>query len=278
MSIAQKMQLTFSDSDTEKEYQKHTTAHTLMFSRIAWMNTVFLASVFGFLDKEAFQEKSHIALIARIIVVLISIALSTLTFSKSFHKISPYSSSIFILTIGLFGCTLLSLSPPTEFSPYFVGIFFAFTGIFITTGLGFKACKFAMAALLIAFEITIFNIIPLPPQLVIIYNFFFSAIFIVFLFMGYYIEKISRDNFRMNSELRETISRINQLNGLLPICASCKNIRDDKGYWNQIEGYIASHSHAEFSHCLCPSCAEKLYPELNLTENSEELEDRTVQN
>jgi PAS domain S-box-containing protein len=53
-----------------------------------------------------------------------------------------------------------------------------------------------------------------------------------------------------------------RLNGMLPICASCKMIRDDNGSWNQIESYIAERSEAEFSHDICPQCARQLYPEL----------------
>jgi PAS domain S-box-containing protein len=62
-------------------------------------------------------------------------------------------------------------------------------------------------------------------------------------------------------ELQKALSDIKQLSGLLPICASCKKIRNDKGYWEQIEVYIRDHSAAEFSHGLCPECAEKLYQE-----------------
>lgn len=62
-------------------------------------------------------------------------------------------------------------------------------------------------------------------------------------------------------ELQSALSEVKTLSGLLPICASCKKIRDDGGYWNQIEEYIRMHSEAEFSHGLCPDCAEKLYPE-----------------
>jgi hypothetical protein len=54
------------------------------------------------------------------------------------------------------------------------------------------------------------------------------------------------------------------LSGLLPICASCKRIRDDQGYWRQIESYLKAHTEAEFSHGLCPGCADRLYPELKL--------------
>ena len=62
-------------------------------------------------------------------------------------------------------------------------------------------------------------------------------------------------------ELQDALSKVKQLSGLLPICASCKKIRDDQGYWNQIEEYIRNHSEADFSHGLCPPCIEKLYPD-----------------
>jgi DNA repair exonuclease SbcCD ATPase subunit len=62
-------------------------------------------------------------------------------------------------------------------------------------------------------------------------------------------------------ELRDALSKIKTLSGMLPICSSCKKIRDDKGYWNQIESYIKSHSEAEFSHSICPECAKNIYPD-----------------
>lgn len=64
--------------------------------------------------------------------------------------------------------------------------------------------------------------------------------------------------------LQEAMSKVKTLSGFLPICASCKKIRDDQGYWNQIEVYIRNHSEAEFSHGICPDCAKKLYPGINL--------------
>ncbi len=60
-------------------------------------------------------------------------------------------------------------------------------------------------------------------------------------------------------ELEGKIKEIETLSGLLPICSSCKKIRDDKGYWNQIESYIEKHSSAQFSHSICDECTEKLY-------------------
>jgi hypothetical protein len=64
------------------------------------------------------------------------------------------------------------------------------------------------------------------------------------------------------------ITEIKQLRGILPICASCKKIRNDKGEWKQIEVYIRDHSEADFSHGLCPECAKKFYQDM---ESNEEL-------
>jgi PAS domain S-box-containing protein len=62
-------------------------------------------------------------------------------------------------------------------------------------------------------------------------------------------------------KLQDALARVKILSGLLPICANCKKIRDDKGYWNQIEAYIRDHSEADFSHSICPECAKNFYPE-----------------
>ena len=67
-----------------------------------------------------------------------------------------------------------------------------------------------------------------------------------------------------NRELQHALSEVNTLQGLLPICANCKKIRDDGGYWSQIESYIEHHSRAEFSHSICPDCAKELYPDLDI--------------
>jgi hypothetical protein len=64
-----------------------------------------------------------------------------------------------------------------------------------------------------------------------------------------------------NTRLKEALAEVKTLSGLIPICSSCKKIRDDKGFWEQIESYISAHSDATFSHGICPDCARKLYPD-----------------
>jgi len=77
-----------------------------------------------------------------------------------------------------------------------------------------------------------------------------------------YVLKVEKILLHERNELQKALSEIKSLSGLLPICASCKKIRDDKGYWKQLELYIRDHSEAEFSHSICPTCAEKLYGDL----------------
>ncbi|MCD6117842.1 response regulator [bacterium] len=67
---------------------------------------------------------------------------------------------------------------------------------------------------------------------------------------------------KLINELEEALSKVKTLSGLIPICANCKKVRDDEGYWNQVEVYIQNHSEAEFTHSYCPDCLKKLYPEL----------------
>jgi len=71
-------------------------------------------------------------------------------------------------------------------------------------------------------------------------------------------------------QLQDALEKVKQLRGLLPICAFCKKIRDDNGYWNQIETYIENHSEAEFTHGMCSECARKAYPQYYNDKDQEE--------
>lgn len=73
--------------------------------------------------------------------------------------------------------------------------------------------------------------------------------------------QLEQEKEQLITELKEALARVRTLEGCLPICASCKQIRDEQGGWNQIESYIKAHSATEFSHSICPACAKRLYPE-----------------
>jgi len=76
------------------------------------------------------------------------------------------------------------------------------------------------------------------------------------------IKRAKEEREKVVLQLQDALAKVKKLSGLIPICASCKKIRDDKGYWNQIETYLLHHSEAEFSHGICPECMKKLYPDL----------------
>lgn len=77
-------------------------------------------------------------------------------------------------------------------------------------------------------------------------------------------KEIELEKQRLTQELQTALNDVKVLSGLLPICSSCKNVRDDNGYWDKIETYISRHSDADFSHGICPDCAKKLYPDIDL--------------
>ncbi len=68
------------------------------------------------------------------------------------------------------------------------------------------------------------------------------------------------DRERLIGELREALEKVRTLSGLIPICVHCKSMRDDRGYWQQVDTFVRTHSEAEFSHGICPECVEKLLP------------------
>ncbi len=83
-------------------------------------------------------------------------------------------------------------------------------------------------------------------------------------------QQVEKDKERLIQELREALENVRKLRGLLPICAYCKKIRDDQGYWNQLESYISQHADVTFTHSVCPECSKKIYAELKAFKESEQ--------
>jgi len=85
-------------------------------------------------------------------------------------------------------------------------------------------------------------------------------------------KRIEEEREKLILELKEALKNVKRLRGMLPICASCKKVRDDHGYWQQVEEYIRNHSDVEFSHGLCPDCLKAIYPEYAEEDTKEEKE------
>jgi CheY-like chemotaxis protein len=80
--------------------------------------------------------------------------------------------------------------------------------------------------------------------------------------LALYKHQMEQERAALLRQLQEALASIKTLRGLLPICAACKKIRDDQGYWNQLEAYLSQHSDIQFTHGICPDCARQRYPDL----------------
>jgi|GEM_PF-840636 len=100
----------------------------------------------------------------------------------------------------------------------------------------------------------------------------------VFLAVGVWrwLPTIAQHQKMMAENLSKAEKELDAIHDLLPICASCKKIRDDQGYWQQIEAYISEHSQATFTHGICPACEEKLYPGMRQRVEAKEARERTA--
>lgn len=96
---------------------------------------------------------------------------------------------------------------------------------------------------------------------------FLGILLVVYIFTRY-IKIHEKEQEQLIRQLQKALSEVKTLRGYLPICSSCKKIRDDRGYWNQIESYIRERSDAEFSHGICPDCADRYYPGFDLFDDS----------
>lgn len=248
--------LNFKDKNIESIYKKRIVNQTLVFSRIAWASVLVFGALFVLLDKISFGEKAGDVLIYRAAVLVFAAIVISLTFNRRVHEFLDWNAFVFINIIGLFCIYLTALGDPESFSPYILGIVMAFSGIFIQVGIGFRFSILSLISSIVCMEIAFTIIAPVSFVNFIVYNFFIPTMACIIGYVAYLVERTSRDNFVAAIKLEESIEKVRVLSGFIPICSRCKKIRDDDGYWEQIEKYIVEHSDAMFTHSLCPNCSD----------------------
>jgi two-component system, response regulator PdtaR len=87
--------------------------------------------------------------------------------------------------------------------------------------------------------------------------------------LALYKHKMEQERKNLTKKLQDALAQVRTLSGILPICSSCKKIRDDKGYWQRVEEYVSNYTDALFSHSICPDCARELYPGIDLYEDGD---------
>ena len=254
--------LRFSHRNIEEIYIDEIVDRSLLFCRISWGIVLLFDFVFAPLDQSQFGADADLVLFMRVLLGFIALLVLLATYVTRLRLYLVYSSPLFVFVVGLFCTVQTALQGQEGFTPYFNGLFFAYAGVFTTVGMGFGISLVTLLLNLVLFNLILGVLIPVSTLQLLVYNFFLPGIIVVFSYSCYLIERASRKNFVISVKLKHSMSEIRVLGGLLPICASCKKIRDDTGYWENVESYIAANSEASFSHSLCPECMQLLYPDI----------------
>ena len=265
----------------EEGFQDHFFRLSLPIFRWGFLLGILLYGIFGLLDSISMPEIKERLWAIRFFLVIPVLALGiAFSFHTSFQRYWQLTIAVLILVAAFGVFWMIVIGTPPHSYHYYVGnmlvIFFCFA---------FIRARFiwatAVALVMLAmFEITSVLLTDTPMPVLLRNNFFFIAAIIIGMVASYSTEYFARKNYflmvlldrerdklaQANRSLKQRLEEIRQaqkeikiLSGLIPICANCKKIRDDQGYWNQIESYISEHSDAVFSHALCPDCIEELY-------------------
>ncbi len=272
------------DEQLEARFLEYYFRDCLTVTRVSILVGFVFYAAFGILDALLLPEVKQTTWFIRYVVVCpLILFFFLMSFHHNYKKYWQISFVLIISSAGLGIIYMIVIAPqPVNFS-YYAGLILVF--IF---GYTFFRTRFIWASItcwgiVALYEMVACCVIKAPFSVFVNNNFFFVGANIAGMFACYSIEFSARRNFYLQELLKKekvTVAEVNQeleskiaelekasseiktLSGLLPICAKCKKIRDDKGYWSQIEIYIKEHSEAQFTHGLCPECAKELYGDL----------------
>ncbi|RLB41082.1 MAG: hypothetical protein DRH12_09005 [Deltaproteobacteria bacterium] len=275
------LRFTGKDAALEKDFLQSYFENALQLTRI----TVFLGGVFyalfGILDAILFPHLKYIAWLIRYAVVCpVVFFVFGFSYSRRYQRYWQASLLTIIAMAGVGIIIMIVVAPRPANLLYYAGLILVFMYGYTVFRTRFIMISVTCWGIVVLYEVVALWVLMVPLHILISNNFFFITANLVGMIASYSIEyyirktfyfqfllgkekeKVSGINRKLQEkvvELRQAIAQIKTLRGLLPICARCKKIRDDKGYWSQIEEYISQHSEAEFSHSICPDCARELY-------------------
>ncbi len=268
------------DSHLEPGFQKHFFRLSLPVFRWGFALGIFLFTIFGALDAVVFPNvKNELWTIRFMVLVPLMAGGILFSFCSCFERFWQPTISFLVIVCAAGILLMILIAPPPYNVTYYAGIMLVAFFYFALIRARFVWSCFTGAVMLLLFEFS-FYLQPVPFPVLISTNFFFCTSAIIGLMACYFMEYYARENYflmvqvdeertkyaelseelkRHIADLKQAKSEINMLSGLLPICANCKKIREDSGYWTQMEKYISEHSEVVFSHALCPECMESLY-------------------
>jgi len=265
-AVAHWLTLAFTRDDLEETFLREHAAKSVVQARVAAAMAVALYAGFGALDAAIIPDARPFAWLIRFGVVcpLWGLYLA-LTFWSGFPRLmQPLGAALgFVSGAGIVAMIAVAGRPGSDL--YYAGLLLV--SAFVTT---FLRLRFWVAALtcwsLTGLYAAVLALGSTAPVALLVNNLtFLAAINVICMSAGYAMERSARDDFLQRrliadqaGSLAEALSRVKVLKGLLPICAWCRKVRDDRGYWRQIESYVSAHTDASFSHGMCPDCADRL--------------------
>lgn len=287
---------TSENSSLEKQFLDDYYSSSLKTIRISLIIACILYGSFGILEALILPESRNVIWTIRYGVAVPGIFLVYLvSFSPQFKKIWQPALAFGVLVSGLSVVAMILLAKTSINSLFYAGLILVIMYCYTFLKMRFIWASLTCWLIIILYNLAAIWIDKTPLTILINNNFFLFGANFIGMFASYTAEYQARKNFylfvlldneksrvkKINKklkdkiqEIREASEKIKTLKGLIPICSYCKKIRDDKGYWNQIEVYISKHSDAEFSHGVCVECLKKYFPEM--MEKSEYKEEHPV--
>ncbi|MBC8277669.1 MAG: hypothetical protein H8E46_05510 [FCB group bacterium] len=285
------LKFTGEDKDLEQNYYDDYFDKSLIPVRFATLFALFFYSAFGVLDVIYAPEVVKEVWIIRFGIVAPALLLAIgISFTPVFKKAMQGIIMAGALVAGGGVLAIMVIAPaPGSFSIY-TGLILVMIYVYTIMRLRFIWASITGWLLVIGYEIVGIWLVEIPVALFINNNFFCVGANSIGMLAAYLIERqFRRDYFftmkneaqrlkiesfnqkltQTVNELRAALDSIKVLKGLIPICAGCKKIRDDKGFWHRVEQYISEHSDATFTHGLCNDCAKELYDDF-LEEDDEQ--------
>jgi hypothetical protein len=257
--------LSFSGEDAhlEDRFLKDYVENSTQVFRIALVLGLFIYAMFSVLDYILFPEvKERLWFVRFAFVCPFGLASLVFSYFPSFKRYWQETISLNVIVAGLGVIAMIDIAPPPfNFSPYACLILVLFYSYTVPRAL-FLWSSLTGLILLLCYDIDALWIVETPVKILINNNFYFIGANLIGMITCYFMEYSARNNYWLMHRLEEEWQKVKTLSGFIPICTHCKKIRDDAGYWNHLESYLASHSDAQLSHCLCPDCLKELYPDM----------------
>jgi len=244
--------------------------------RVCHLAAIFFLCAWAYIDMVFYTDSAILFLIIKFCIVIPVILLGFLfTFSNHYRRWYQVILVGYVLLVGASFNAMIAITSNTDIYPLVFGITFTyiFNYTFIRSRFVFAVIAgWTLLGLSVLTLLALKNNLPKDVLVSIIY--FLAMLNFLGMVICYAMERSSRNEYYLsvrlkeerdnqiviNDQLKNSMEEIKILRGILPICANCKKIRNDTGYWQQVDAYLSEHSEIEFSHGICPDCVENLYP------------------